>query len=347
MIIYESEGLTFDDVLLVPQFSDISSRAQVNISNESMAIPIYSANMDSVTGPDMAIKMAQLGGRGILHRYMTVSHTISSINFIRAHKGIVIPSIGVQEDDYHKFLQYINIGIDAICIDVAHGDSQSVIKMIERIRNDFPYLEIIAGNVATYPGALRLAKAGASTIKVGVGPGSMCTTRVVTGHGVPQLSAIMDAAKIKDGYKVHIIADGGIRNSGDIVKALAAGADSVMLGSLLAGTDEAPGQLSDGGGNMISQGYTGQKFKRFRGMASRAAQMDFRGKVNNNTPEGEDTLIPCKGPVENVIMDLVGGIRSGFSYSGSMTLKELQQFAQFMRITNNGYLEGTPHGVKK
>ncbi len=331
------KALTFDDVLLIPQYSEIGSRAEVDLTTDFLGqkfkIPIISANMDTITGYIMADVMSSLGGLGIIHRYMDVAGVISIIKTLAKSNKVIVPSIGVQKEDISKAEQYLAAGATAICIDVAHGDSKTMYDTIKALS---PNVNIIAGNVATYDAALRMCDVGVNVIKVGIGPGSMCSTRVVTGHGMPQVSAISEVSRIKRiHHGVRIIADGGIRNSGDIVKALAFGADTVMLGSLLAGTDETPGDTTVSG-NVV--------FRSYRGMASREAQEAFRGKVNNNAPEGESTRIRSRGPVKDVIEQLLGGVRSGLSYSGAFNLRELREQAEYVIVSQAGYLEGTPHG---
>lgn len=328
--------LSFDDALLVPGFSEIKSRKFVDVSTVlaglSLEIPIISANMDTVTDVGMALAMKRLGGLGIMHRYASTSTILSWIDQFD-DKREAIPSIGF--DDFEKALCYADAGITTVCIDVAHGHHQRMTKLIPRLKD--VGLNVIAGNVATFSGAMFLAALGADVIKVGIGPGSVCTTRVVTGHGVPQLTAIMDAAAVKNEYpNVGIIADGGIRSSGDGVKALAAGADALMLGGLLAGTDETPGNI---------RFIDNKKLKVYRGMASRRAQQDFRGYVSG-TPEGEETFVDARGPVKDILVEFVAGLKSGLSYTGASNLQQLKEMAQWIQVTSAGYKEGLPHGLK-
>lgn len=330
-----SNALTFDDVLLVPQFSDVKSRKDVDTSTDllgiNFSIPICSANMDTITEALMASTMYQLGGLGILHRYANPSLIKQWIFEIKSRGGQVVPSIGIKNEDFQLAQEYAKLGATAINIDIAHGDSTHMVYMVERLQN--LGIKVIAGNVASYTGALRLARAGADVIKVGVGPGAVCTTRIVTGHGVPQLTAIEECARIKEQFpNVRIIADGGIRNSGDCVKALAFGADMIMIGSLLAGTTETPGEIAN-------------NLKQYRGMASKAARSSVALIDPNYVAEGEATIVPFKGPAENVINQLIGGIRSGMSYSGAKTLTELRSNAEYVIMSNNGMAESRPHGV--
>ena len=340
-ILIKSNALTFDDVLLLPQYSDIATRKEVDIGATLLGVPfstpICSANMDTVTEVAMANKMFDLGGLGFLHRY--AQHEAVSEWVRQIHDGgkIAIPSIGVQDEDLDYALRYAELGALAVNIDIAHGDSKHMVEMIKRLVREG--VSVIAGNVATREGARRLADAGAKIIKVGIGPGSLCTTRIVTGHGVPQLSAIQECALIKDIYGLSIIADGGIRNSGDIVKALAFGADMVMVGSLLAGTTESPGKPI----NLQNEKGLYYWAKEYRGMASREARDSVTTTDSSYTPEGEATYVKLKGPVAPIIQQLSGGIRSGLSYSGARNIKELQENAEYVTITGNGMAESKPH----
>ena len=333
----KSNALTFDDVLLVPQYSEIASRKEVDLSTKLFDVPfptpICSANMDTVTESLMAQKMFNLGGLGILHRYATPETILTWIKEIHTAEGLAVPSIGVKPEDFATAMRYVEEGVLAINVDIAHGDSGHMIMMVNKLAK--AGVNVIAGNVATKEGACRLANAGAKVIKVGIGPGSLCTTRIITGHGVPQLSAIEDCATVKNFFPdVTIIADGGIRNSGDCVKALAFGADMAMVGSLLAGTEESPGQQVQ-----LENGL----FKAYRGMASRDARNSVTQTDSSYTPEGESTYVKFQGPVTHVIQQLVGGMRSGLSYSGVSNIKDLQRYAQYVTITGNGMAESKPH----
>lgn len=336
-----TKGITFDDVLLVPGYNGIRSRKAVNTETNlgtiPLAIPIISANMDTITGTTMAQAMAQLGGLGILHRFMSIEDNLEAFRQAR-QVGPVGVSIGISPHELERAVALCDAGAEIVCVDVAHGHSKMVNQMVRALREKYgDHLCIIAGNVATYAGADYLAAAGADVIKVGIGPGSVCTTRIKTGFGVPQLTAIMDCRKVDRA----IIADGGIRTPGDAVKALAAGATCVMLGGMLAGTDETPGEKRlVSSGEAISPRYV----KRFRGMASKEAQEDFMGAMSEwKTAEGISVEIPAKGPVGAVISDVLGGIRSGLTYCGAATIKELQRKAQFIEITQAGRVESQPH----
>jgi IMP dehydrogenase len=324
------KAITFDDIILQPQYSNIDSRMDVDLKtklgNIHLSIPILSANMDSVTEDKMANAMANSGGLGVLHRYATKEQVKAWMLNIPWH--LRVPSVGVQTKDLENAVFYLEF-TKRICVDIAHGDSSHMIDMVKNLVK-LGYKDIIAGNVTTASAAHRLADAGANIIKVGVGPGSVCTTRIVTGHGVPQITAILNVKEgIENGGHNHvsIVADGGIRSSGDIVKALAVGADAVMLGSMLAGTYESPSAESG----------------TYRGMASEEAQMSFRGKVNNYAAEGVSAKVHAKGPVSTVISNICGGIRSGLSYSGARNIRELRENCEILEMTSNGLKESHPH----
>lgn len=339
-----TQGLTFDDVLLVPGYNGIRSRQAVDTSVYlgpiKLQIPIISSNMDTITGVSMAKTMVQLGGFGILHRFMSIEENILAFQEAsQPNGGPVGISIGVGEMGLERAIALYEVGARILCVDVAHGHSKTVNQTIRTLREKFgDSICIIAGNVATYAGADYLAAAGADIIKVGIGPGSVCTTRVKTGFGVPQLTALMDCQKVDR----PLIADGGIRVPGDAVKALAAGATCVMLGGMLAGTEETPG-------NKIARPHPkdpnkAEWFKVFRGMASKEAQEDFMGGMAEwKTAEGVAVEIRAKGPVSQVISDLMGGIRSGLTYCGAQNIKELQRKAQFMQISRAGIEESQAH----
>lgn len=341
-------GITFDDVLLVPGYNGIRSRQAVSMEAVlargdrpnpiGLRIPVLSANMDSITGSEMAIAMAQAGGLGILHRFMSIEKNVEEYRRVRA-VGQVGVSIGVSGDAMERAEALVGAGAEILCVDVAHGHSKMVNQMVRALRDKYgDNLCIIAGNVATYAGADYLVSAGADVIKVGIGPGSVCTTRIKTGYGVPQLSAILDCRKVDR----PIIADGGIRVPGDAVKALAAGASFVMLGGMLAGTEETPGQ------KMKKLGADGKEtfVKIFRGMASREAQEDFMGSMADwKTAEGISMEVPVRGSASAVLSDLLGGIRSGMTYCGAKDLKDLQRKAQFMEVSKAGSDEGLPHAL--
>ncbi len=478
MKIRPEEGLTFDDVLLSPKRSTIRSRSAVDTSTMltpgiRLSIPIISANMDTVTEGPMAIAMAQAGGIGILHRFMSqekqaeivrrvkraesyvVEHpvtispqanlqeakvkmadssigglvvtdpegrllgmlttrdvllapdlgvTVASLMTSR-EKLIVAPvdetmqaarvtlhshrleklplvdsqdrvvglitaqditkmqehphatkdkkghlrvgvAVGVRSSDLQRAAACVEAGVDVIVVDIAHGHSDHVMEMVRNLKKEFPATPVIAGNVATAQGVYDLAECGADAVKVGVGAGSICITRIVTGFGVPQLTAIDECSQAGQKAGVPIIADGGIRNSGDLTKALAAGASTVMVGGLLAGTDESPG---------ASVVRDGRRYKVVRGMASLSAnvarkEVELQSEVDTDewekvVPEGVEALVPARGSVVDILHQLVGGLRSGLSYAGARTIPELWENAEFIRITPAGARESNPHDV--
>lgn len=335
-------AISFDDVMLAPQFSTVVSRSDVDLSVQlaphlKLSIPIISSNMDTVTGPRMVRAMDKAGGIGVLHRFADFDTQVEWLEDVispetKNQRQIVYGiSTGMVSNWTELGRLIFEYQPDLVALDVAYGNHVSVVKWIEEYMGwgrdvSLGLPPLMAGNVATYEGAMRLLDAGATIIKVGIGPGSACTTRLETGHGVPQLSAIRGVRNaIHDsGQKASLVADGGIRTSGDIVKALAAGADAVMLGGLLAGTDEAPGE--------IIQKPDGSRYKHFRGSASFAAK-DATGRSTNHI-EGSERLEPYKGQVRRVLDGLTDGIRSGLSYSGAHTIKELQEKAKFIGVQN-------------
>jgi IMP dehydrogenase len=335
-------GLTFDDVMLVPGYNGIRSRQDVTTSvtaaGRTFEIPIISANMDTITEEAMSDAITDFGGMAILHRFMSIEDNVKMFKRVRNPKSTGI-SIGIGDESMPRAEALIEAGAEIICVDVAHGHSKEVNRTIRHLREKWGNnIMVIAGNVATYAGADYLAAAGADVIKVGIGPGSVCSTRMKTGFGVPQLTALQECRKVDR----CVIADGGIKNPGDAVKALAAGADFIMMGGMLSGTDETPGEFitrknSDG---------TESRLKRFRGMASKEAQDEFMGGMAEwKTSEGVAVEVVAKGPVKNVVLDVMGGIRSGMTYCGAINIKQLQRKAQFMEITPAGFHEGTPHAA--
>ena len=471
------EGLTFDDVLLVPKFSDISSRSQTNLStklsrNISLNVPLISANMDTVTEAPMAVIMAREGGIGIIHRFLTIEEEVNQVlkvkrsgsvmienpytiqpeqtiqnafnlmdekgvsglvvtnadstlagilterdvlfessnssklvmelmtkDVITAHVGIdmeqaklvlknnrieklplidennhvkglitsqdiadlekypdaskdkkgrplVGAAVGVKGDFMERTEALIEAGTDVLVVDIAHGHSENAINTVKNIKKAFPDCELIAGNVATSKGTEDLIKAGVDAVKVGVGSGSICITRVITGSGVPQLTAVLDCAKIGKKHDIPIISDGGTRTSGDATKALAAGASSIMVGSILGGTDESPGST-------ITK--NGKRFKIYRGMASLGASIGRKSKetgtldltedLNDYVAEGVEAMVPYKGSVTDLIVQITGGIRSGLSYCGAHNIKQMHENAEFIKMSGAGFAESQPHDV--
>lgn len=364
---FVKKGLTFDDVLLIPAEShvlpnetDLSVQLADNIK---LNVPIISAGMDTVTESAMAIAMSRQGGMGVIHKNMSIEDQATQVLEVKAAgkadekkylhassdeagRPLVAAAVGVTSDTFDRANALLQASADAIVIDTAHGHSAGVLRKIAEIREHFPDATLIAGNVATGEGTKALFDAGVDVVKVGIGPGSICTTRVVAGVGVPQITAIYDAATVARVYGKHIIADGGIKYSGDIVKALAAGGNAVMLGSMLSGTDETPGEVIED---------NGKKYKSYRGMGSLSAMSNgsadryFQGGVNEANklvPEGIEARVEYKGSVENIIFQMVGGLRSGMGYVGAPTIEALTENAQFIQITNAGLIESHPHDVQ-
>lgn len=339
--------LTYDDVLLRPAASDVlphEVRLGTFLTERiELGIPLMSAAMDTVTESEMAIAMAEAGGIGVIHRNMPLEIQVREVKAVKAAGHPVAAAVGTT-DGLEKATALYEAGCDAVIVDTAHGHSKGVLQTVRAIREAHPDANLIGGNVATAEGTTALIEAGVDAVKVGVGPGSICTTRVVAGVGVAQLSAVAECAKAARTYRVPIIADGGIRTSGDIVKAIAAGANTVMLGSALAGTDEAPGEL------VIVRGST---WKAYRGMGSLGAMTKgsrdryFQEGVATEklVPEGVSARVPYRGKVGNILAGLLGGLRSGMGYTGSPSIKHLQENARFVRITNAGLRESRVHDV--
>lgn len=364
---FAKKGLTFDDVLLIPAESHVLPN-EVDLStkladNLQLKIPLISAGMDTVTEGAMAIAMALQGGLGVVHKNMSIQAQAGEVANV---KSVVVPSsaakaavdgqnrllcaaaVGVTSDTFQRAEALIEAGADAIVIDTAHGHSAGVLRKIKEIRDHFPEATLIAGNVATGDATRALFDAGVDVVKVGIGPGSICTTRVVAGVGVPQITAIYDSATAAREYGKPIIADGGIKYSGDVVKALAAGGNAVMLGSMLSGTTEAPGDIFED---------NGKKYKRYRGMGSVGAMAQahgssdryFQGGVNEANklvPEGIEARVEYKGDVSDIVFQIDGGLRSGMGYCGAANIPELIEKAQFVQITNAGLRESHPHDVQ-
>ncbi len=324
----------FDDVLLVPGFSDITSRAKIDISStlgkHQFRLPIISSPMDTVTESPMAAAIFDYGGLSIIHRYNTIDTQCKHVECLPAD-SLVGAAIGVTGDYIDRATALYDAGANVLCVDIAHGHHILMKDALHRLREIFGNaIHIMAGNVATLAGFNDLADWGADSIRVGIGGGSICSTRIQAGHGVPTLQSVLDCSASDRG--AVLIADGGIRNSGDIVKALAAGADFVMLGSLLAGTDESPGKRIK-----TAQG----DFKTYRGMASTDAQMAWRGRTSSI--EGISSLVPYRGSVLGILDELALGIRSGLSYSGAKNLLEFQVRANFIQQSQAAIIEGTTH----
>lgn len=341
MFITEQKTLAYDDVILVPQYSTIRSRSEIDLSVKltddlTLQLPIISSPMNTVTETNMANAMHNLGCLGILHRYNTIEYQSRLLSFID-NKNLRAAAIGVSGDFKERLESLVNNGLKIVCLDVAHGDHIMMEECIQYVKETYPQLYVIAGNVATSAGFERLSIAGADAVRVSIGSGSICTTRIQTGHGRPTLDAIIQIAEHKknSNIKTLIIADGGLKNAGDIVKSLAAGADLVMLGSLLSGTYETPGKIV-----RTEKG----SFKKYSGMASKDAQLRGRGKYNS--VEGVSTFVKFKGNVRHTIHELETNIKSGLSYSGARNVAELQENAIFQIQTMSSHFEGLPHILK-
>nr|4FEZ_A Chain A, Inosine-5'-monophosphate dehydrogenase [Vibrio cholerae O1 biovar El Tor str. N16961]4FEZ_B Chain B, Inosine-5'-monophosphate dehydrogenase [Vibrio cholerae O1 biovar El Tor str. N16961] len=372
MLRIAKEALTFDDVLLVPAHStvlpntaDLRTRLTKNIA---LNIPMVSASMDTVTEARLAIALAQEGGIGFIHKNMSIEQQAAQVHQVKIfesggakdfHKAESKPNackdeqgrlrvgaaVGAAPGNEERVKALVEAGVDVLLIDSSHGHSEGVLQRIRETRAAYPHLEIIGGNVATAEGARALIEAGVSAVKVGIGPGSICTTRIVTGVGVPQITAIADAAGVANEYGIPVIADGGIRFSGDISKAIAAGASCVMVGSMFAGTEEAPGEVIL---------YQGRSYKAYRGMGSLGAMskgssdryFQTDNAADKLVPEGIEGRIAYKGHLKEIIHQQMGGLRSCMGLTGSATVEDLRTKAQFVRISGAGMKESHVHDVQ-
>ncbi len=343
------EALTFDDVLLIPQKSEVLPR-DVELRTRltktiTLDIPLLSSPMDTVTEASMAIAMGKEGGMGIVHKNLDEAEQVAAVKEVKQAGVLAGAAVSVGDKAKLRAKALVKARVDVLIVDSAHGHSQGVLDMVSFLKKEYPNVQIVGGNVATAEATKDLIKAGADAVKVGIGPGSICTTRIVAGVGVPQLTAVMNCAEVAHKAGIPIIADGGIRYSGDIVKALAAGADVVMMGGVLAGTDEAPGEVTE---------ENGVKYKTYRGMGSMEAMQ--RGskdrylqesvtEAKKLVPEGIVGRIKYKGSVDDVVYQLLGGLRAGMGYSGAPTIEELHKRGKFVRITNAGFNESHPHSL--
>ena len=344
------ESLTFDDVLLIPQYSSIlPSEADISLNltkKISLSVPFLSSAMDTVTESKMAIAIAREGGIGIIHRNLNIKNQSKEVTNVKNKKLLVGAAVGTNTDDIERAKSLIGNGCDLIVIDTAHGHSEKVLKTLAKLKKINFKIPVCVGNIATGEAAKKLYNSGADIIKVGIGPGSICTTRMVAGIGVPQISAIMEVKRAIKNKKIKIISDGGIKFSGDIAKALAAGADAIMMGSIFAGTDESPGKKFK---------YRGKIYKQYRGMgsigamssgsANRYFQKNFKDK-SKFVPEGVEGRVEYKGNVAKIIYQLKGGLRSSMGYIGAKNLMDISKNAKFIKITKAGFYESMVHSVE-
>ena len=344
------EALTFDDVLLLPKYSDVLP-SNTNIflqltKNILLKVPFLTSAMDTVTESKMAIAIAKEGGLGIVHRNLDIKLQSNEVKKVKNKKMYVGAAIGTNLEDLERARSLANNGVDLIVIDTAHGHSKKVLETLIKLKKIIKNIPVCVGNIATGEAAKKLYNSGADIIKVGIGPGSICTTRMVAGIGVPQISAIMEIKKALNKKKIKIISDGGIKFSGDIAKALAAGADAIMMGSIFAGTDESPGKKFK---------IKGKTYKLYRGMgsigamsagsANRYFQKNFKDK-SKFVPEGVEGRVEYKGKVSKIIYQLQGGLRSSMGYIGAKNLKEINKKAKFIKITKAGFYESMVHSVE-
>ena len=344
------ESLTFDDVLLLPQYSNIlPSETDISIKltkNILLKVPFLSSAMDTVTESKMAISIAHAGGLGVIHRNLNIIDQTKEIKKVKKKNLLVGAAVGTNKDDLERARSLVTNGCDLIVIDTAHGHSEKVLKTLSKLKRISKKIPICVGNIATAAAAKKLYNSGADIIKVGIGPGSICTTRMVAGIGVPQISAIMEVKQELKSKKIKIISDGGIKFSGDVAKALAAGADAIMMGSIFAGTDESPGKKFK---------IKGKIYKQYRGMgsigamssgsANRYFQKNFKDK-SKFVPEGVEGRVEYKGNVSKIIYQLKGGLRSSMGYIGAKNLSQISKNAKFIKITKAGFYESMVHSVE-
>ena len=344
------EALTFDDVLLIPKFSSTlptETNLSINLAkNLKLKIPFLSSAMDTVTESKMAIAIAHQGGLGVIHRNLSINSQIKEVKKVKNKKLLVGAAVGTSEEDILRAKSILDAGLDLLVIDTAHGHSLKVINTLKKIRKFSNKIPICVGNIATGEAAVKLYNEGADILKVGIGPGSICTTRMIAGIGVPQITAIRNVKKSMKNKKIKIISDGGIKFSGDLVKAIAAGADAIMMGSIFAGTEESPGKKFK---------YKNKLYKSYRGMGSIGAmsagssnryfQKNYKDK-SKFVPEGVEARVLYKGSVEKIIYQLQGGLRSSMGYIGAKKIEEIYKKGKFIKITKAGFYESMVHSVE-
>jgi len=342
------KALTYDDVNIIPKYSDIEHRDKINISTQftkktKIDIPIVSSPMDTVTEYDMALEMMELGGVGIVHRFMSIDEQVEIISELKQVREVnveilnssICAAIGVTGDYIERAQELVKNGCNVLLIDVAHGHHKLVGEAIEQIKTRLSTVEVIAGSIATAKACEYLCEKGADSIRVGIGNGSLCETRIRTGVGIPQVTALLDCVAIADTFGCPTIADGGIRNIGDVCKGLACGADTIMLGSLLSGTKESPGEIEK-----VGKWPNEQLYKKYRGSASLDSKKS-RGDTKN--VEGNHKIISYKGKVKRIVNDIQDGIRSSFSYVGANDITEYHSKVELIEVTRAGNIEGKPH----
>ena len=341
-------ALTYNDVNIVPKYSEIEHRDKINISTRLtkktlIDIPIVTSPMDTITEYDMALEMMKLGGVGVVHRFMSIDEQVEIIKELKKIRDVnieivnssICAAIGVTDDYIERAQDLVKNGCNVIVIDVAHGHHKLVGEAIEKIKTRLSSVEVIAGSVATAESCEYLCEKGADSIRVGIGNGSLCETRIRTGVGIPQVTALLDCISVADTYGCPTIADGGVRNIGDVCKGLACGADSIMLGSLLSGTKETPGEIEK-----VGKWPNEQLYKKYRGSASLDSK---KARGDKKNVEGNHKVIPYKGKVKRIITDIQEGIRSSFSYVGANNLSEFHSKVELIQITRAGNIEGQPH----
>lgn len=342
-------GLSYDDVLLIPRYSELDSRLEVDLTTKltkkiTLKLPLTSTNMNDVTGVKMAIALGKQGALGILPRFTTPEAEADEVGKVKKAGVLVGASVGCKEDSLSRTEMLLKAGADLIVLDVAHGHMKKVVYTTFALKSKFGrHIDLVVGNIATKEGADLLFEAGADCVKVGVGPGSICTTRIETGSGVPQFTAVADCAKSARKFKKTLIADGGTKSGGDIVKGLAAGASAIMTGNQFAGTDEASGKLVF---------KNGKKWKTYNASTSYTEKMNHLKMGGNGLSknyvkqiEGVESFVPLKGSVNSILEKLSASMRSGFSYSGARNINELWARARFIQITNFGRRESEAHDV--
>lgn len=362
-------GLTFDDVLLLPGYADFS-RGDIDLSTKltkriTLSAPFVSAPMDTVTESELAISLADLGGIGIIHRNLTINDQAKHVAKVRKKGLLVGAAVGASGNYQERLEALVNADVSIVVVDSAHGYTKQIIDAIKFIKKKYPKLDIMGGNIATFDGAEALIAAGADCLRVGMGPGAICTTRIISGMGVPQVTALQEVVRSASKKKIPVIADGGIKYSGDMVKAFATGASAVMMGSYFASTSESPGkkvtltraQVPHRFQSIFQKNKNNYVFKEYRGMGSIGAMQkgtkiksedEYHGKDYKDrvlVAEGVEGLVPVKGSVQTVIDQAVGGIKSGLYYVGAKTIPELQKKAQFLQITQASLTESHPHSL--